>query len=522
MLCAGMLCAALPFAAAALPPAGPTAGPATADSADRLPADRYRPGFHFTPARNWINDPNGLVYYRGEYHLFFQHNPYGTRWGHMSWGHATSRDLVHWRERPVAIPETEVMAFSGSAVVDWRNTSRLGEDGEPPLVALYTGFDPASRRQAQYLAYSRDGGRHWIRHGDGPVLDIGSTEFRDPKVFWYAPGGHWAMAVVRATDNRVAFYRSPDLLHWKETGGFGPAGARAAAWECPDLFEIPVQGRPGETRWVLAVSVNGNAPGGGSGVQYFVGRFDGARFVPEQDWGDAPVWIDHGADFYAAATWNDIPARDGRRLMIAWATNLRYAEAIPAEVQRGAMSLPRELTLARTPEGLRLRQAPARELRALRGERREARGLALDEAELDLSRWIADGASTEVVLDIDAGDARQVVLSLAGGDGHRILLGVNPPVDEVFVDRDRAGPHVHDAFAGRHVAPLALEDGRVRLHVFVDRSIVEVFADDGRRVLTDRVFPGGRLAWTASATGGRATIRRLQAWPMRPYRDAAP
>lgn len=492
-------------------------------AADGPPApDLYRPRYHFTPARNWSNDPNGLVYYRGEYHLFFQYNPYGNRWGHMSWGHAVSRDLVHWDELPVAIPERDVMAFSGSAAVDWNDSSGFGAHGEPPLVAMYTGFDPASHKQAQYLAYSRDRGRSWMRYGHGPVLDIDSTEFRDPKIFWYAPGKHWVMAVVRATDNQVAIYTSPDLVHWTPGSSFGPAGARGHAWECPDLYELPVAGHPGETRWVLSVNVSDGAPAGGSGGQYFVGSFDGKRFTPEPGWGTQPAWIDYGADFYASVSWNDIPRTDGRRLLIGWASDLRYAEAIPGYPERGAMSLPRSLTLHRTRHGLRLWQAPVRELAALRVDHREATHLPLDAEPRDLSAWIVDGGSAEVQLDIDTGSARQIAFALTDADGYQTLIGANPAANEIFIDRDRSGPHVHDAFPGRHTAPLDMHDGHLQLHVFVDRSIIEVFADDGRRVLTDRFFPSSEtIRWSAVARGGQATVRTLQAWRMTPYRADA-
>jgi fructan beta-fructosidase len=237
----------------------------------------YRPQFHFTPAKNWMNDPNGLVYYKGEYHLFYQHNPFGDTWGHMSWGHAVSRDLVHWEHLPVAIPEEGNEAiFSGSAVVDHRNTSGFGTRGNPPMVAVYTSARPGS--QAQSLAYSTDRGRTWKKYAANPVLDIGSGEFRDPKVFWYAPERKWVMAVVKALEHKVQLYSSPDLKRWTHMSDFGPANAVGGAWECPDLFPLAVDGNPRKTKWVLLVSLNPGGIAGGSGMQYFVGDFDGTTF----------------------------------------------------------------------------------------------------------------------------------------------------------------------------------------------------------------------------------------------------
>lgn len=243
----------------------------------------YRPQFHFSPADNWMNDPNGLVYYDGEYHLFYQYNPFGIRWGHMSWGHAVSRDLVHWEHLPVAIPEGHgIMAFSGSAVVDWRNTTGFGTDEKPPIVAVYTAYRPRDGHQSQYVAYSLDDGRTFITYDGNPVLDIGSTSFRDPKVFWYEPDEKWVMVVVKADDRQVSFYASTDLKAWTHLSDFGPLNAVGGVWECPDLFELPVDGHPSDTRWVLQVDLNPGALMGGSGGQYFIGQFDGTSFTLDQ------------------------------------------------------------------------------------------------------------------------------------------------------------------------------------------------------------------------------------------------
>jgi fructan beta-fructosidase len=479
--------------------------PATAQQAD------VRPGYHFAPARNWMNDPNGLVYYDGEYHLFYQYNPHGDRWGHMNWGHAVSRDLVHWQELPVAIPETaDVMAFSGSAVVDWNNSTGFGRGGKPPLVAIYTGHNPTAKSQSQYLAYSNDRGRTWTVHGE--VLSVGSAEFRDPKVFWHAATKRWVMIAVMALENRALIYTSADLRNWTYASSFGPAGGRGKNWECPDLFELPVEGgAPGERRWILTINLGDSAVGGGSGGQYFVGDFDGKRFTPAPGWGGEPRWMDYGADFYAAVSWNDLPRTDPRRIWIGWANNWRYAEAIPTWPSRGLMTVPRTVTLRKSADGYRIVQAPVRELAALRGVPRRLSGTAVSDTSIPLP---IEGGKAEFEVELDTGTADQVSIALTDGQGWQTLIGVNPGVNEVFVDRTRSGPHFHDGFANRHVAPVDLTGRKVKLRILADESIIEVFVNDGAQTITDRFFRGGGpLTWSASARGGTATMN-LAAWPL--------
>jgi fructan beta-fructosidase len=255
---------------------------ATAQTSAVTYQEPFRPQFHYTPAKNWMNDPNGLVWYKGEYHLFYQYNPSGTTWGNISWGHAVSRDLVHWQELPVAIPDDDKeFVFSGSVVVDKDNTSGFGTRQNPPMVAIYTSASKACCKQAQALAYSTDRGRTWTKYAGNPVLDIGSGEFRDPKVFWYAPGNRWIMAVVLAVDRKVSFYGSKNLKDWTHLSDFGPANAVGGVWEVPDLFPLPVDGNPGNIKWVLIVNLNPGGIAGGSAAQYFVGDFDGTTFRAE-------------------------------------------------------------------------------------------------------------------------------------------------------------------------------------------------------------------------------------------------
>ncbi len=298
----------------------------------------YRPQFHYSAKENWLNDPNGLVYYKGTYHLFYQYNPRGNVWGNMSWGHATSPDLVHWSEQPVAIPQSFNEAgesiediFSGSAVVDTDNTSGLGTKKNPPMVAIYTSAYTSNHptlagRQAQSLAYSTDEGTTWTKYAGNPVLDIGSGEFRDPKVFWYAPAKEWRMVVVRALEHKVDIYGSPDLLAWSHLSEFGPTGAVGGAWECPDLFPLPVDGDPTNVKWVMVVNLNPGGISGGSAGQYFVGDFDGTTFTSDdtgtytppagevlQDFEDTSFapWTTTGTAFGDAPTPGNAPGQGG-------------------------------------------------------------------------------------------------------------------------------------------------------------------------------------------------------------------
>ena len=245
-------------------------------------SEPFRPQFHFTPEKNWMNDPNGLVFYEGEYHLFYQYNPFGNKWGHMSWGHAVSPDMVHWKHLPLALPEADgVMIFSGSAVIDWNNTSGFGKDGQPPMVAIYTGCRVDSDGvQFECIAYSNDKGRTWTKYTGNPVININSKDFRDPKVQWYEPTKSWIMTVSLSAQHKVRFYGSTNLKDWTLLSEFGPAGGTAGVWECPDLFQVPVQGT-NEKRWVLAVNMNPGSIAGGSGGQSFVGQFDGRQFTAD-------------------------------------------------------------------------------------------------------------------------------------------------------------------------------------------------------------------------------------------------
>ncbi len=439
--------------------------------------EKYRPQYHFSPAKNWINDPNGLVFYQGEYHLFYQYNPYGDKWGHMSWGHAVSKDLLHWEHLPVAIAEyndhltgDSTMIFSGTAVVDKNNTSGLCE-GNDCLVAIFTSHvhkDNQGLRQHQSLAYSNDKGRTWKLYDQNPVLDIQRKDFRDPKVFWYEPQQKWVMALVVPDLYVVQLYQSKNLLQWQLMSEFGHVGDTTRIWECPDLYELPVENEAGESKWVLSLS--GGHPAGPTfvGMQYFVGTFDGTSFTSPQT---EARYFDFGKDYYAGIIFNNVP---NRTLMTGWINNWTYANDIPTAPWRGAMSLPRKLTLRKEAEDrYHLYQQPLEEAQQLRGA--EIRNLS------DFT-----GGSVELELTWSGGEGS--ILELFSNGNEKTVIGMEG--NRIYVDRTRSGRvDFQKDFAS--VDKTIVEGDTVHLHVFLDQSILELFIDKGASVITSQVFPAG-------------------------------
>ena len=488
----------------------------TRSRADANPA--YRPQVHFTPNANWINDPNGLVFLDGEWHLFYQYNPFGNTWGHMSWGHAVSRDLVHWLELPVALAEDDrYMIFSGSVVVDAANTSGFGAPGAPALVAIYTGAQQGDGGlQNQQLAWSADRGATWTKYAGNPVLDRGLADFRDPKVFWHDATSRWVMAVALPVERQVSFYASPDLKQWRHLSDFGPAGATAGIWECPDLFALPVHGEPGDTAWVLKVDVFDGHACGSSGAQYFVGHFDGTRLVADTASSGAARWVDHGCDFYAAASWANIPAADGRSIWIGWMSNHRYAQQTPTGPWRGAMSIPREVSLRRAARGPVLLQRPVRELEALRSDVWHLEGVELGSEVRTLARGSGTGQAVEIMATFKLHSAREFGLKLRVGTDEETLVGYDSAAGTVFIDRSRSGVVPEPThFAGRRQAPHACSGGRLRLRVLLDRCSVEVFVDDGEVVLTELIFPSPPSdGLCLYAIAGTVAVESLDAWAL--------
>ena len=385
------------------------------DSAVSLDRE-YRPRMHFTPAKNWMNDPNGLVWHKGEYHLFFQHNPFGTQWGHMSWGHAVSKDLLHWEELPLAITEdTDGAIFSGSAV-------SVGDE----IVAIYTRHTETN--QSQCIARSSDNGRTFTKFENNPVLDENKKDFRDPKVFKYQD--HWIMCAVQPWEHQVSFYKSFDLIRWQHLSNFGPAAAVGGVWECPDLFSLTVDGKE---YWVLLVSLN---PGGlyGSGTQYFIGDFDGTTFTSMYST-DKPRWLDYGRDNYAGVTFNNEP--NGKRILIGWMANWEFTKEHPETSWTNAMTIPRELGLAKYADEIVLTQQPMCE------------------------------STYEIKVPMPA-------TGIVGWKGF-VNVGYDTDRKVIFIDQFEA--------------PYEVESDMLHLKVVVDQSSIELFTGDGIRAITVSTFP---------------------------------
>jgi fructan beta-fructosidase len=481
-----------------------------------------RPTYHFTPERNWINDPNGLVYFDGHWHMFYQYNPFGIDWGHMSWGHAVSHDLAHWEHLPVALPEQPgYMIFSGSAAVDWRHTSGFGDGDTPPLVAAYTAHTEAE--QTQHIAYSTDRGRTWMNYAGNPVISIGLKDFRDPKIMWHEPTRRWVMATVLAAQKQVRFYASPNLREWTHLSDFGSAGATDGVWECPDFFSLHVDHTPsspfsgrGEKseKWILKVD-NGPSIDGHSGGQYFIGDFDGMTFTCD----DPPERVrplDFGADFYAVQSWNDAP--DGRRVWLAWMSHWAYAARTPTSPWRGMMTLPRELSLRRFADELHLIQQPAQELQALRSAHYHIADVTLDEANTWLRAQGVRGAALEIEVVFEQKSplptsphrGQEFGLRVRVGAAEETVIGYYPQEQQLFVDRSRAGDNSFSPrFDDRHAATV-LHDDALKLHVFVDACSVEVFADEGRVVVSELIFPGN--ASDGLAVFGNTHVISMDVW----------
>lgn len=480
--------------------------------ADILTLDRYqayRPQFHFTPERKWMNDPNGLVYYGGEYHLFYQHNPTGTTWGPMSWGHAVSTDLTNWQDLPIALePDSNGFIWSGSVVVDTNNTSGFQTGTEKPLVAMFT--HEKGGVQTQSLAYSNDKGRTWTKYEGNPVIPMpsGLSVFRDPKVFWHDATGKWVM-VISAGD-RVRIYTSANLKAWTYADEFGStAGSHGGTWECPDLFALPVDGNPANTKWVLAVSISNGAPAGGSGMQYFVGQFNGTTFTNDNP-ASTTLWMDYGSDYYAAISFNEAP--NGRRLMIGWMNNWNYAQSIPTSIWRSSMSIPREMALTTTPEGVRLTQTPVAELVSLRRQTNTWSNQTITPTGGNLLSTVT-GDAVEIIAEFqnNTATASEYGFKVRKGGANATVVGYNKANSKLFVDRSASGDSLFDpTFAARHESPMSPDNDKIKLRILVDRSSVEAFGNDGKVAITDQIFPA--LASTGLelyATGGNVTLNSL-------------
>lgn len=443
--------------------------------------ETYRPQYHFSPAINWCNDPNGLVYYKNQYHLFYQHNPFANVWGHMTWAHAVSNDLVHWKHLPIAIPEENgVMIFSGTCVADINNTSGFGKNGQVPLIAIYTGHIEGVN-QSQHLAYSLDDGITWTKYSKNPILDLNKKDFRDPKVFWYAPKNYWVMCLMFPVEHIVKFYSSKNLTDWTYLSDFGPAGDTTGVWECPDLVQVPVAGSGKKTqkKWLLQMSMNGS-------MQYFVGEFDGIKFTSENP-ADKIYRPDYGPDYYAAITYGQLPATQSP-VSIGWVNNWYYANDIPTTPWKGAMSLPRTLSVKKINNDWILLQQPVTQLA------KQQQFLYKDfKVGFHDTMKLPAPASQQYMVDFSIASGKDATggIRIGTGDDHYVEIGWNAKSQTLYLDRSRSS---HQSFNANFAKMSHFEipytpSAPFEMKVFVDHSIIEVFVTGGERVMTAQFFP---------------------------------
>lgn len=475
-----------------------------AHAQDSLYKEQYRPQFHFSPSINWTNDPNGLVYDNGVYHLFYQNNPYENKWGHMTWAHATSTDLVHWQHMPVAIKEENgIMIFSGTCVVDKNNTSGFGTAQNPPMVAIYTGSTDVL--QTQNIAYSTDNGTTWTKYANNPVLNFNKKDFRDPKVFWHEPTKQWVMVVMYPVEHEVKFFNSKNLINWNLMSSFGPLGDTSSVWECPDLFQATVEGT-NEKKWILTMSM---APY----MQYFVGEFDGTTFTNE----NPPNKIfrpDYGGDYYAAIAYNQLPENE-TPVMIGWVNNWNYANDIPTTPWKGAMSLPRNISLKKINGEWIMVQQPVKDLQQLRNSI-----LQLDKYTV---RNEKDAGFTGTQFEMQCTLALQsnavAGIRLAYGNNQYCEIGYDAPAKKLYIDRSKiANSDFNTKFKtlSRYETSLDMNENKIQLHIFFDNSIVEVFANDGEVVLTAQIFPAeNQNQIKLFSENGKTDFINVHAWTMK-------
>ncbi|MFN8349555.1 MAG: glycoside hydrolase family 32 protein [Spirosomataceae bacterium] len=471
------------------------------------PLQDYRPQYHYTAPKNWVNDPNGLVYLDGEYHLFYQYNPFGNVWGHMSWGHAVSKDLKNWETLPVALPEfdngdgTQTMIFSGCAVIDSMNTSGFFEKGYTKgMVAIFTSHIEG-KAQHQSIAYSNDKGRTWKRYDKNPVLDVGMKDFRDPNVIWYPESKKWVMTVVKPLEYTVQFYESNDLKKWTLLSEFGKQGDMTKIWECPSLVKVPVVGSD-ESKWVLLVS-SGHRQPGYLAMQYFVGDFDGKKFTSQKQ--KEILYVDEGKDFYAGIPFYNLPKTHKKPLMIGWINDWEYARDIPTgETWRGGFSVPRELSLKKTPVGFRLAQQPVLSLKKT--------AFTIKNKEVNGTYEVPfQGDVFDVTLEIRPQQAKTVSLLVLQSKDEATVIRYDVSAQELSLDRTHSGlVNFHPKFASTERVKVPLKEGKLTLRVLADKSVIELFAQEGEFVMTDWVFPTGNEGKLAiSAEGGKTVLTGL-------------
>ncbi|HWK03245.1 MAG TPA: glycoside hydrolase family 32 protein [Puia sp.] len=473
----------------------------------------FRPQLHFSPREKWMNDPNGMVWFHGAYHLFFQHYPGDIVWGPMHWGHAVSKDLIHWRQLPIALyPDSLGYIFSGSVVVDSNNTTGFGTKGQTPLVAIFTHHDPIGEKkgslnyQNQSLAYSLDAGRTWAKYKNNPVLkNPGIIDFRDPNVQWYRPANKWIMSL--ATKDCISFYSSPDLKNWDKESEFGKSsGAHGGVWECPNLFPLKLEDT---TFWVLLVSTNPGGPNGGSGTQYFIGHFDGREFHPL---GNATKWIDYGPDDYAGVTWNNTGRR---KIFLGWMSNWIYANQVPTREWRNAMTIPRDLKLQRVGEEIYLTSQPVKEINRLAAAGAvHLKDISIDNT-VDLSdKW--QDSSNRYILTLHAAAIKDFFIAFSNAKGEQLAIGYDKASNHYYIDRIQSGiTNFNKEFSKKYSAPRISTEKELNLTLIMDATSLELFADKGLTVMTSIFFPEKPYTQIHIGSNDHLLIQQLSWTPLR-------
>lgn len=475
--------------------------------------EKYRPLYHHAPLWGWMNDPNGMFYKDGVWNLYYQYNPYGSKWQNMTWGHSTSTDLVHWNHEPLAIiPDGLGMIFSGSSVIDHDNTAGFGKDA---VVSLYTS---AGTRQMQSLAHSSDGGMIFTKYPGNPVITLDS-EARDPNMFWNGKTGEWNLVLAHALDHEMLFFTSPDLKHWTLQSSFGKGlGAQDGVWECPDLFELPVDGTDIK-KWMLVCNLNPGGPFGGSGIQYFIGDWDGKTFKADSDEaGNVPTkWLDYGKDNYALVSWSDAP--QGRRVAVGWMSNWQYAADVPTIQFRSANTLPREIGLFKGDNGeIYASSAPSPELLALRDRLVVNKsGVKISSRPVSVALPSTNSGVCEILLDLEGGNAETVLLALNNKAGDKVEMTYDVGNHTLSFDRRQSGVvDFSDNFPAVTVSPTFEKNGKISLRIFIDRSSVEIFGNDGRFVQTNLVFPNEPYtSLSLSAPKGKAKVKNIKVFSLK-------
>ena len=466
----------------------------------------HRPQIHFSQAAHWMNDPNGMVYFNNQYHLFYQYYPDSTVWGPMHWGHAISKDLVHWDHQSIALyPDTLGYIFSGSAVADVNNTSGFGKDGKIPLVAIFTHHNPKGQKtgtntyQNQSIAYSLDGGKTWTKYANNPVVkNPGIRDFRDPKVSWYEAGKKWVMTL--ATLDHITFYSSPDLKNWTKESEFGKeVGAHGGVWECPDLFPLEYNG---QTIWVLVVNINPGGPNGGSATQYFTGHFDGKMFT---SYGTGTRWLDYGPDEYAGVTWSNTGKR---KIFLGWMSNWQYATVVPTEKWRSAMTVPRDLSIEKVDDRYLVLSKPVPELNSIAAQLVVIENIDAGNYDLTAKTGKLKGPAQ---LHIASDKIANFSITLFNNSWEKVVTGYDKDSNNYFIDRTLSGKIAFEkGFAAKHTVPRLSSKDNMDLTLIIDNASVELFADYGLSVMTEIFFPSTPYSNITMQSPDHFKIKALQ------------